>query len=155
MIVYVTIETVAAIEYTTASTIRPGCVSRNQRARAFRGRVDSILGTTMKFTNICKQGRGWKFASLILALGVILWSETGETSPPPGGVAPVLAPAGGFSIDGDLLANTPGTGAGDWMLLTNLFSGAGGGISPRSRSAPMGAPPWRRPRRGRSIWNSR
>ena len=35
--------------------------------------------------------------------------------PPPTGVAPVLVPAGGFGIEGDLFANSPGAGAGDWL----------------------------------------
>ena len=34
---------------------------------------------------------------------------------PPAGVAPVLVPAGGFGIDGNLLANRIFTNAGDWM----------------------------------------
>src|SRR5439155_3502656 len=33
---------------------------------------------------------------------------------PPVGTAPIALPAGGFAIDGDLQANTPAVGAGDW-----------------------------------------
>src|SRR5712692_7731171 len=35
--------------------------------------------------------------------------------PPPTGTAAVSPPAGGFAIDGDLQANTPITGIGDWI----------------------------------------
>src|SRR2546427_650464 len=48
-----------------------------------------------------------------------------RASPPPAGVAPVLIPAGGFGIEGDLLANTPTASVGDWLASTN---GAGGGV---------------------------
>jgi hypothetical protein len=40
--------------------------------------------------------------------------------PPPGGVAPVLIPVGGFRIDGDLMADPF---AGDWLGGTNASSG--------------------------------
>src|SRR5437762_11121081 len=34
---------------------------------------------------------------------------------PPTGTAPIIAPSGGFGIDGDLQANTPTVGIGDWI----------------------------------------
>ncbi len=34
---------------------------------------------------------------------------------PPVGTAPIIVPAGGFGIEGDLQANTPGVGIGDWI----------------------------------------
>src|ERR1041385_3467768 len=43
--------------------------------------------------------------------------------PPPAGTAPVTVPAGGFALDGDLLANTPISGIGDWVTGS---SGSGG-----------------------------
>src|SRR5262249_30092162 len=43
------------------------------------------------------------------------------------GVAPVNPPCGGFSIDGDLLANTPSVTNGDWIV-TNTFAGTGCGV---------------------------
>ena len=43
------------------------------------------------------------------------------------GVAPVISVNGGFAIDGDLFANTPGTNRGDWMISTN-FPGSGGSV---------------------------
>ncbi len=44
---------------------------------------------------------------------------------PPNGVVPILVPAGGFAIDGNLLANNPANGVGDWI--TNAI-GSGGGV---------------------------
>src|ERR1043166_7242361 len=43
--------------------------------------------------------------------------------PPPTGTAPLTSPAGGFGLDGDLLANTPLSGIGDWVPGS---SGSGG-----------------------------
>jgi len=60
---------------------------------------------------------GTNFLFLVL---MALWGLTVQAVPPPSGVAPVVSPAGGFAIEGDLLANTPSTGAGDWL------PGAGG-----------------------------
>ena len=61
-----------------------------------------------------------KFVVFGLAM---LRALTAEATPPPSGIAPVVFPAGGFSIDGDLLANTPASNAGDWLLSTNAGSG--------------------------------
>ena len=57
---------------------------------------------------------------LFLYAATLFWGVPGLAVPPPSGVAPVLVPAGGFGIDGDLFANTPGSGSGDWL------PGAGG-----------------------------
>src|SRR5215831_14915922 len=57
--------------------------------------------------------------------GLILWGLTSQAVPPPTGVAPVLVPSGGFAIDGDLQANTPAVGAGDWIP---GVAGAGGAV---------------------------
>ena len=35
--------------------------------------------------------------------------------PPPAGLAPVSTPVGGFAIDGNLIANQPDGGTGDWL----------------------------------------
>jgi len=43
-----------------------------------------------------------------------LHAATGGT-PPPSGVSPSDPPIGGFAIDGDLLANSPNPGEGDWV----------------------------------------
>ena len=61
-----------------------------------------------------------------LALGCAFWvcAESLQAASPPTGTAPVLVPAGGFAIDGNLLANTPTNGVGDWV--TN--SGSGGSV---------------------------
>src|SRR6266478_2876042 len=65
-------------------------------------------------------------ARVLLRVLLLLWSIAAQGSPPPPGVAPVTVPAGGFAIDGDLLANTPGANVGDWIVSTNL--GTGGGV---------------------------
>jgi len=39
-----------------------------------------------------------------------------------------MVPAGGFAIDGDLIANAPAASVGDWLLMTNAASGAGAGV---------------------------
>src|SRR5436190_1196638 len=56
----------------------------------------------------------------ILFLGVPL-----QAVPPPTGIAPVVVPSGGFAIDGNLQANTPTAGAGDWLPGS---TGAGGSV---------------------------
>src|SRR4051812_34137474 len=60
----------------------------------------------------------------LLFLGVLIavWANA---TPPPAGVAPVTSPAGGFSIDGNLVANLPAN-TGDWLLSTN--TGTGGAV---------------------------
>ena len=45
--------------------------------------------------------------------------------PPPNGTAPVTSPSGGFALDGDLMANSPTSGIGDWIPGS---SGAGGNV---------------------------
>src|SRR6266478_1444580 len=65
-------------------------------------------------------------ARVLLRVLLLLWSIAAQGSPPPPGVAPVTVPAGGFAIDGDLLANTPAANVGDWVVSTNL--GTGGGV---------------------------
>src|SRR5207244_8480661 len=59
----------------------------------------------------------------ILAVGEL----TARAAGPPEGIAPVDPPFGGFGIDGNLCANTPGANSGDWCAVTN-FPGSGGGV---------------------------
>jgi len=47
--------------------------------------------------------------------------------PPPAGVAPVSTPVGGFAIDGNLIANQPEGGTGDWLKLPSV-PGIGEGV---------------------------
>jgi len=106
------------------SEARPGCDSASDVAGRGTRKIDQVM-------NRCKTG--WcplaTKAVLLKALGVsaFLVLPSALAVPPPTGVAPVLIPAGGFSIEGDLLANTPVSGAGDWMTATN-YPGAGGGV---------------------------
>src|SRR5947207_2877479 len=61
----------------------------------------------------------------ILVAFLLLGCLTGSATPPPAGVAPVMVPAGGFAIDGDLIANAPAANVGDWLVMTNVAAGAG------------------------------
>jgi len=54
--------------------------------------------------------------------------QTATAVPPPTGIAPVGPPPGGFSIDGDLLANTPVIHVGDWILDPDMAAGSGQGV---------------------------
>src|ERR1043166_1527923 len=60
-----------------------------------------------------------------LTIGVLFVGGMAMAVPPPTGGAPVLVPAGGFAIDGDLQANTPGVNVGDWLPGTG---GTGGSV---------------------------
>ncbi|HTL56131.1 MAG TPA: hypothetical protein VL361_10660, partial [Candidatus Limnocylindrales bacterium] len=68
-----------------------------------------------------KDGLGFWVGSLrpvwvCCLLSALLSSEVKvQAVPPPTGVAPVSVPSGGFAIEGDLQANTPSSGAGDWL----------------------------------------
>src|SRR5262245_2082629 len=61
--------------------------------------------------------------SFVLLSFLIFGSQPGRAAPPPAGVAPVVSPAGGFGIEGDLFANLPGANVGDWI--TNSATGGG------------------------------
>jgi hypothetical protein len=66
------------------------------------------------------------------------WFATNESVlavPPPAGIAPFVSPAGGLSIDGDVAANAPGAGVGDWIFCP-AFPGAGAGVLDKS-GAPL------------------
>jgi hypothetical protein len=63
------------------------------------------------------------FWIVALMQGGLITAQAG--TPPPAGIAPVNPPAGGFGIDGDLLANTPTPGVGDWLAGPG---GAGGAV---------------------------
>ncbi len=65
---------------------------------------------------------------LLVTLCLLAAVQIALAVPPPSGVALVGPPPGGFSIEGDLLANTPVAGVGDWMLNTNLAPGSGLGV---------------------------
>ena len=74
----------------------------------------------------------------LLALGCCLLSlsliaaDPGSHVPPPGGVVPVLVPTGGLGIDGNLEANLPAAGVGDWIA-----RGTGGDGVLASNGAPL------------------
>ncbi len=65
---------------------------------------------------------------LILLLALVCGADTrAHAASPPNGVAPLLIPAGGFALEGNLLANTPTSGVGDWIALPSI-PGPGGGV---------------------------
>ena len=63
----------------------------------------------------------------VLLCSALVWSMAGHADPPPGGTAPIITPAGGFAIDGNLFANTLEAGIGDWVYSTN-YPGIGSGV---------------------------
>src|SRR2546422_7222795 len=72
----------------------------------------------------------WPAKTLIFRVllgSLLLLGLAGRASPPPAGTAPISPPAGGFAIDGDVLANTVIPNIGDWVFLTN-YPGSGGGV---------------------------
>src|SRR6185436_5156053 len=68
---------------------------------------------------------GNRLALLALCWGICCIFTNSASSA--NGVAPVIVPTGGFAIEGNLLANTPTNGVGDWIAITN-FPGTGGGV---------------------------
>src|SRR5688572_30045507 len=70
----------------------------------------------------------WKHPLIGAALGIIIPTLGAVATPLPGGLAPVMPPAGSFGIDGDLLANSPIAGVGDWTSNTNIAPGSGLGV---------------------------
>jgi len=49
------------------------------------------------------------------AVCLLLLLNVANAAPPPAGTAPVTDPPGGFGIEGDLLADSPVAGLGDWV----------------------------------------
>ena len=76
-------------------------------------REDGILNTNVPRAHINRL-----FCGICLAIG--LSATVLRAVPPPAGVAPVASPTGGFGIDGDLIANQPASGAGDWLYLPSV-----------------------------------
>src|ERR1043165_4942585 len=70
---------------------------------------------------------------VVFCLGLVVFTKELRAISPPNGVAPVLVPTGGFAIDGNLLANNPTNGVGDWV--TNAV-GSGGGVL-RANGTPL------------------
>jgi len=76
--------------------------------------INDIVSRKASDKNCVRKG------GLLLALACVT-AMTALATPPPKGVAPILAPSGGFAIDGDLLGAA--LGAGDWLGGTNTASG--------------------------------
>lgn len=65
--------------------------------------------------------------AIVLGSALLLQAGSLQAVPPPAGVAPVNNPMGGFGIDGNLIANQPASGVGDWLSLPGV-SGSGGAV---------------------------
>src|SRR5260221_8429529 len=65
---------------------------------------------------------------LIAVQFVAFLSGVAQANPPPAGVAPINPPAGGFGIDGNIVADSPTVNVGDWVAGTNSPPGAGGAV---------------------------
>ena len=70
----------------------------------------------------------------LLALGIAL---NLAATPPPAGVAPFLAPAGGLAIDGNLITGTPVANVGDWLICTNVAPPGTAGAVLDKNGAPL------------------
>jgi len=67
--------------------------------------------------------------NFVFGIWSVLWLTLAPmicADPPPGGVVPVSAPVAGFAIDGNVFANTPASGVGDWVASPS-FPGSGTG----------------------------
>src|ERR1043165_9891076 len=80
----------------------------------------------------------WRRKIISAGVGLLLPALHLMAASPPNGIAPLVVPVGGFAIEGNLLANTPTTGIGDWIAMTNLAPGAGGGVL-ASNGTPLNA----------------
>src|ERR1043166_886536 len=85
-------------------------MNKNRRSASLRGALGMV-------------GSARDLASIILPALSLLCVFSMHATPPPSGVAPLMVPAGGFGIDGNLLANTPAANIGDWLAATNPGSG--------------------------------
>src|ERR1043166_3477008 len=72
--------------------------------------------TTMRtMKNSSNNSKGcFTYAKVFLALLLVAFALPASAAVGTGTV-PILTPSGGFAIDGDLLANSPTSGAGDWL----------------------------------------
>ncbi len=81
-----------------------------------------------------KSSHAFRFPSLLLNLLSLGWcgmlTMHTQASPPPGGLAPLNSPAGGFGIDGDLLARQPLASSGDWIPNATIPGTGQGVLSP-------------------------
>src|SRR6185436_2908483 len=63
----------------------------------------------------------------VACIALVLSATAIRAVPPPAGLAPVGIPVGGFAIDGNLIANQPDGGTGDWLKLPSV-PGIGEGV---------------------------
>src|SRR6266436_1865671 len=94
--------------------------------------IETFDNMPMNSNNSRPKCRVKTLISFVLLSFLIFGSQLGRAAPPPAGVAPVISPAGGFGIEGDLFANMPNANVGDWI--TNSLTG--GGVLTRS-GAPL------------------
>src|SRR5439155_8906568 len=88
--------------------------------------TDELIGATLKLTAV-GQTSGF--------MASVVFSDSQTTcTPPPTGTPLVGAPAGGFAMDGDLEANTPLNGVGDWIPGS---TGSGGGAVLTTNGVPV------------------
>src|SRR5580765_5751659 len=101
----------------------PGC-ARSSDMKKQRERKISIGLMHMNGTlNTRPSGDRPLWTRYIFTATFLFFGLSALAVPPPTGVAPVTVPAGGFAIDGDLLANTPNLNTGDWLPDSNGVGG--------------------------------
>src|SRR6266498_4048547 len=85
--------------------------------------IEALDHMPINANNTPPKARAKTLICLSLLSFLYFGSEPGQAAPPPAGVAPVISPAGGFGIEGDLFANVPAANVGDWV--TNSLTGGG------------------------------
>src|SRR4051794_13995789 len=114
-----------------------GCVEISNRcAKAFkqylrlsRSGAPPVLIPCFVQASARKRANRTRYTPHLLACAAtVLGTLASSATPPPAGVAPVTYPAGGFAIDGDLVANSPSTGTGDWLAFLTPGAGTGGSV---------------------------
>src|ERR1041385_3607160 len=83
-------------------------------------------------TGAHRPGKSLRAVGLCLLLTLALAPSTSRATTLPGS-APVVIPSGGFGVDGDLLANTPTNGIGDWVRTNS----SGGGFVLLTNGTPV------------------
>src|ERR1051325_11888918 len=84
---------------------------------------DEVRRTKMKTRNLHHIVGGLVVTAIFTGLFPSQTEGASPCPPPPAGTALVTVPTGGFALDGDLQANTPVSGIGDWGAGS---SGSGG-----------------------------
>src|SRR5438552_7025047 len=104
-------------------TVEPEKLSTPMQSRLHSPLIEAFDNMTINSTDSPPKCRVKTLISFALLAFFVFGSQPGVAAPPRAGVAPVVSPAGGFGIEGDLFANMPAANVGDWI--TNSLTGGG------------------------------